>query len=466
MAGVLLVLVYSKAVEQPSKADSEKIVRLNKKSYQNRLIDATQSYKDAAMALNMAKKVGYTNGEAEAYRMMGLSKYYSDQSNEAIKYYLKALHLYKTIGNILGEAKVLNNIGTLYYLNNYEKALSYFNNALQKAKLVHNPELSASIYLNMGNVWLRKKLYSKAIEFYEKSESLYKTANNQIGIIQCLQNTGRTYLEMGNLEKAEEYLQKALTGAQKGQLNSTIASIKLGLSSIYIAKKEYKKALITIQNGLSFAKLAQDKKMVYDFYYTTYELETKRKNYERALAYLRLAYKQDSVNYTANESDKISLMVNQAKQQELLRKKELTIVKQEKNRIILVLSLILTLCLAVIIFVLLRINRITRHKNQEIERQKDHLQQINAFLERSILKQEQKVKIKDQKLSELNIHLGHEVKGPISTMKEIMDLEAEKAISHKELVEKMKICIHVLESKLKRLSAFLQNPKPRGLYGD
>jgi signal transduction histidine kinase len=75
-------------------------------------------------------------------------------------------------------------------------------------------------------------------------------------------------------------------------------------------------------------------------------------------------------------------------------------------------------------------------------------------------------KINAIKINELSTYLPHDVRGPLSTLKAIIELDDEKMISHTELIRNLKICVEVLEIKIKRINDLLANPKAKPFYGD
>lgn len=425
--------------------DTNTVIDLNKKSFENRLSDPKKGYSYAKRALELAKRIDFKNGEAEAYRMMGISKYYTNESSSAVAYYLNALSIYKQEKNKLGQAKVYNNIGNLYIWADYDKALDYFNEALKLSESLNDPELSANLFLNIGNIHLRKKNYQTALRFYENGDKLYKKIHNEIGMMHCLQNKGKIYLELNMLDRAELYLKDAHLKAKSLNLNSAIASIDLSLSAVYITKKAFEKARYIISEGVEFAKKADDDKLIYDFNYSFYELESQRRNFPEAIRYLRLVYKQDSIRYANSESAKISLLEEQYRQKELQRESELIILRQKQNKIILISTLIVTF-MAIVVIVMLAIN--VRRKMR-----------INQFLEQTVDERTKDLKVKNQKLSEYSAHLSHEIRAPVATLTGLLMLEEEKMIDHDDLVEKIKTCVEILDEKIHRINDALHDPE-------
>lgn len=104
--------------------------------------------------------------------------------------------------------------------------------------------------------------------------------------------------------------------------------------------------------------------------------------------------------------------------------------------------------------------------NEEIHSQKNQLLVINKHLKGLVNEKSKIDKINAIKINELSTHLPHDVRGPLSTLKAIIELDDEKMISHKELVRNLKICVEVLEIKIKRINDLLANPKAKPFYDD
>lgn len=453
--------------------DSNKVIDLNKKGFECRLSNPERGFAYAMQALRLAKKIRYKNGEAEAYRVMGIAKYYLNESSSSIANYLTALSIYKLTKNRLGQAKVYNNIGNLYIWADYNKALAYFNEALKLSRGLNDNDLNANLHLNIGNIHLRKKNYQTALAYYERGNELYEKTDNKVGIMHCLQNRGKIYLELKQLDRAEEFLLGARAKAKSLKLSGAIASIDLSLSSVYTSKKEFKKAERTLNEGLDLAKQVKDNKLAYDFQYGFYELEAKRKDFKNALNYLKVVYRQDSLNYASSESAKISLMEEQFNERETQRENELINLREKQSRIVL-LSTVVVALMSIIMVIVLAINVRRKMKtnaelmelNEKVTIQKERLNEVNQNLEKMIDERTKDLQIKNRKLSEYSAHLSHEIRGPVASMKGLMILEDEQIIEHDELVDKMKTCINSIDDKIHRINEMLNNPDIPHLKGN
>ena len=454
-------------------SDTTKVISLNNQAFNTRLTDPDLTIIKANEALKLSQKLNYINGIAESYRVIGVGNSYKNLPDVSIQYYLNALTYLKKSKNLEGEAKVYNNIGNLYRDIDYNKSLEHFNKSLSIAEKLQNKELLAGLYLNIGTVYQQQKNYSKSISFYQRSLSMFEELKNKIGIIQNHQNIGVLYLNLQDFNKAEIHLTEALKGARDEQLNNSIATINLTLSSIHIAKDRFTEAEKTINEGLSYAHLLHDTKLEHNYTLVSFELENKRKNYFKALEYLKKAYKQDSAQYSNNVSDKINLLEVQHIQLEKQRENELTIAKQKNTQTLLWASTAIAVMAFLVILLLIKIvrrsalnNKELSRLNLEISKQKDNLDQVNHNLEGIIEDRTKDIKIKNKKLSEYSSHLSHQIRSPVATLKGLMLLEKDCLIENEELVEQLKKCINDLDDRIININENLNNPQKSSLINE
>ena len=454
-------------------SDTLKVIQLNNEAFKNRLINPDQTIIKATKALNLAQAQNYPNGIAESYRVIGVGKYYKNLIDASVENYFMALKCFKKAKNQEGEAKVYNNIGNLYRDIDYEKSLENFQKSLLIAQKLNIKDLIAGLYMNIGTINQRKKNYSRALSQFEKSLQLFESLGNIVGIIQSKQNLGLIYLNLNRLDIAEQYLLDAREKAKQNKLNNSIAGINLTLSAIYIAQDKFEMAENTIKEGLIYASLAKDSKIEYNYILTSFDLENKRKNYQLALTYLQKAYKQDSLTYTNNVSDKISMLEAQQRQLEKQKESELIIARNKNTQILFGASSIVALLAFFVIFLLVKnvkkssqTNSELTRLNEEVSKQKDDLNRTNQNLEEVIEIRTKDLKIKNKKLSEYSSHLSHQIRSPVATLKGLMLLESNDLIDKKELVEKMGKCINDLDDKIININENLNNPNRSSLIID
>ncbi|MDT3401816.1 tetratricopeptide repeat protein [Mucilaginibacter terrae] len=472
---ILITLICSataKANLLVEKRDTSEVLNDIARGFDVRLTDPTQTVKYADRALRLAKKINFTRGVAAAYRIKGLGEHYLGNSEKAIENYFEALANYQKVKDTVGEVRIYLNISTLYQYVDYDKCLEYLHEArnLYQSSKLDNLNILASIYLNLGNVYQLQANYNKALNNYMQG---YKISE-KLGIdelkVTAMQNLGVVYTSIGNTAKAKEYLFAALTLAKGLDLNSPVAQINLSLGEIYIAEGDYSKARQCLQEGKAYAVSSKSQKLLKNFETNSYLLEFKQKNYESALTHLQAIYKQDSIEYSSRNSAALTLFQAKYRQEQLRRENERITDRQKYERSVAIGTIVLAALLIVVIVLLTsnvkrkaETNKKLTELNAEISIQKDNLDRINHHLEEIIDERTKDLQLKNRKLSDYSSHLSHQVRGPIATLKGLMNLEQEGLVSQEECIQMMIKCVSEIDDKIIDMSDMLHNPERAGM---
>lgn len=464
--------IYARTETDNIKQDTTEILDLIAKGFDMRLTDASQTVKYADKALTLATKNNFPKGAADAYRIKGLGEYYLGNSEKAIESYLLALDKYQSIDNVIGEVRIYINISSLYLNVDADKCIEYLNAAMDQynAGKISNQNLLASLYLNYGNIYQIKKNYSKALNSYQKSYDIIKKLDNPELEVTILQNLGVISYSTGGKDKAKEYLFKALNKAKELDLNQRVAQINVTLAEVYVSEQNYTKAGECLAEGKAYASLVKNEAVLRDYRLTSYQLELKRKNFEQALIYLQAIYQQDSVNYSSRNSAAISLSQARYRQEALRQKNEQILLRQRYDRNIFIAVVILAVFLVLVIALLTNnvkrkaeTNKKLTELNSEVSNQKDNLDRINHHLEEIIDERTKDLQLKNRKLSEYSSHLSHQIRGPIATLKGLMNLEREGLVSQDECIQMMIKCVSEIDDKIIDMSDMLHNPERAGM---
>jgi len=446
--------------------DTAQVNSLNKQAFKIRLTDHEQTLAKGQQALELALKLNYTNGIAEAYRVMGLGEAYSRNSAMAIADYLNALSYFKRAKNLAGQGKVYNNIGNLYLELDYDESLFYLQKGLAIAQQLGDNKAIANAYLNIGNVYQRKKNFNASLDYYNKSRDLFVKINDPVNPIIILQNIGVMYYKLKQYDKAEQVLLEANKQAKNKDLNTSIGKIDLTLSSLYLENKRYDDAAKFLEEGVGYAEATKDEDLAADFTYNSYQLAFHKKNYEQALSYLHTIYVRDSTLQNNMLSSDLGLMKKQHDQQEKQRENELIIERQKSDRVKFWWAISASGLLLVVVALLVgnvkrkaKTNVRLTELNSEVSRQKDNLDRINHHLEEIIDERTRDLQIKNKKLSEYSSYLSHQIRGPIATLKGLMNLEKEGLVDQQECINMMNKCVSDIDEKIIDMTDILHDPK-------
>lgn len=413
-----------------SKADTQKVKVLNRlcRGYWRHSPDTARII--SRQALELAHKLNFTLGIANANNAIGISYYFQGDYAQAIGYYKKALANHQKIKNKRGISRAYNNLGVLYSKKgDFSHSLEYYQKGLAIQEELKDERLMAKSYNNIGNIYLDILEYQKALDFHQKALAIkkkrkvspasmmytytnignvykglraYKKAlqSYQKALKICLtenllKDAALSYTLMGfvmsnfknKLDSAIYYQQKSIAIAQKRKLRQIEVAATYRLSATYRQKKD-------LANTIKFGKRAVDlglKTKVYPFVksasWVVFQSYRQLKNYEQAFKYQSI-YMQSNDSLFNEEKTKeltrLELNYNFDKKQALLKAEQkakedkLRIEndkKLQRERFYLLSTLGILFTVLVISIFALRSRQIQKRLNQQLTQQKDELQE-------------------------------------------------------------------------------------------
>jgi len=225
--------------------DTNKVKLLVDLSHTFYSINPDEGLKFGQQGLALAKKLEWKKGMANACRTIagnyGFGK--SDYA-AALKYSLQSLQQFEEIGDKLGTARILSDIGVIHwYQANYPDALKYYFDALRINEEINNKPDIAVTLCNIWIVYNSQKDYQKALTYITKANKIDEEMGNQSGIAANLGDIGELYRNLNDQEKALEYVLKSLQLYKELGDKNGIARDLGNLGVIYTEQKNYSKAL-------------------------------------------------------------------------------------------------------------------------------------------------------------------------------------------------------------------------------
>lgn len=178
--------------------------------------------------------------------LVALSKalYNIKDYSEAKKFGTEALSLSKQLGYKSGTAESYFILArTENKLSNPAKGLTLFNQAAEIYLESNNQARLASLYNNVGLIYLDVGKYLSAIDFLKKSQELYERQGDKNKAALALNNLGLVNRKLSDHQRAAEHYFKALELFEETNNLSGKASINGNLANLYKDQKEFGKAL-------------------------------------------------------------------------------------------------------------------------------------------------------------------------------------------------------------------------------
>ncbi|MCQ2975711.1 MAG: SpoIIE family protein phosphatase [Bacteroidales bacterium] len=269
----------------------------------------------------------------------------------------------KTNANYLLYCDVYDQYATCYYnIKDYKTALKYYDKELELLQKNNNRKLIGLTYFNQAVIYKELDKYKKAITGYSKSLAYAKDLKDNNLQIQC-------YKALYDIYKDKEYYQEAL--------NNYIEYINL-VSNGESRKNKSKISLLTRQySGEKTLRIKAEE---------TVEEKDLQLNYKDSLIN-EVATKNTNLEQdTARKAQEIALLnaQKQIQEQELVLKKQevqMSLQMIEKQRSIIILFVVIAIIVIGFIVVLYLMLKKIKRINIELEFQKDEIEQQKNLIE-------------------------------------------------------------------------------------
>jgi signal transduction histidine kinase len=174
---------------------------------------------------------------------------------EALHYSYEADSLAKKLGYLSGRSRALENIGWIHYRQGQlQKSFEYSKDAFYFAIQAQDQLQAARLMNNMGALYYEQQNYSMAIQQFKKGYELATKVNDLSTRIRSLNNVALNLVQINELDSAMVFASTAIA------LNDSAGSPYLTsfahrvIGDIYLAKGNYDSALAIFSRSLTMAK--------------------------------------------------------------------------------------------------------------------------------------------------------------------------------------------------------------------
>ncbi len=149
--------------------------------------------------------------QADSLRREGAAVIYRDGVATALEHWQRSASLFESIGESVGLAASLGNLGAGYYVGgNFDSSVVYLNRAQQIASLKRDLRVEGNAATMLGSISYARGDLRTASEHYTRALTLHGRAGNRRGVAADYNNIGLITQELGDLDKARDSYQSAL----------------------------------------------------------------------------------------------------------------------------------------------------------------------------------------------------------------------------------------------------------------
>ncbi|MEM6256241.1 MAG: tetratricopeptide repeat protein, partial [Cyanobacteria bacterium P01_D01_bin.156] len=166
--------------------------------------------------LAIYQNIGDRVGEAKTLNNIGIVNRLLGNYPEALDYYARSLVVTQEIGDRATEAKTLNNIGIVNRsLGNYAEALDYYAQSLVITQEIGDRDVEAQTLNNIGVVNHLLGNYPEALDYYAQSLAIKQEIGDRASEAPTLNNIGEVNRSLGNYLEALDYYAQSLVITQE-----------------------------------------------------------------------------------------------------------------------------------------------------------------------------------------------------------------------------------------------------------
>lgn len=347
-------------------------------------------------ALQISTTNNYTLGMMKANILIG--KYYHSQSLsiKSSEYFLKALAIAENF-KLINEVKFLTvEVGANFMtLGNNDKALKYFEKYSNLCKKYGTQEDYLLSFNNIGIIYYNQKKYGQALKYFRVCEAGSEKSTSpkvkNVGLI----NVAMVLVELGNYDEALQRYDKAIT-IEDGY-KDRISFIAKEKATIFLKKNNLRYALKNALFALENTKKTAPS-VLRDVSLITSTIYQKMNKLDKALffykQYATLSQSQDSIK-TNQLIRFMNLDYQNEKQVQQIQNLNDNVEKQERQKNI---AITISILVVIILIVIYFFYKALQQKNNEIEKQKLAIEDLNITLEK-------KVQLRTKELLEANHEL-------------------------------------------------------------
>ncbi|NOS94722.1 MAG: tetratricopeptide repeat-containing sensor histidine kinase [Cyclobacteriaceae bacterium] len=443
--------------------------------------------------LSLARKAKMDSSKVRLLNKAAIALRETD-SNLALRYAEEARNLADSLNDQRTLGEVLTNIGWIFYRKGiYSQALERTTHAMAINKALNNKSEIAACLNTIGAIQFEQNEYGEAIASFKEAYTLARSVNHRVNMSRSLNNIAFSFLRLRKFDSARYYVNRSVTEHvsdkfrlafsdrilgdiffEEGKYTDALKSYDICLASAIDQNNNFLKSSTLFRIGKTYLKLRDSNKALkvlnenlfltkrFGFkgeQETTLQLMSEafamRNDFSNAYEFQgRYLALHDSLS-DQRGGEQINLLeaqynLNLKNAQIDLLTKDTEYKEQEINtqRVGIYIGIVWLACMLLFIIILFRTNRraraanrLLKEKNELIEQQAHQLIGLNAT--------------KDKLLS----IIGHDLRGPLNSLRGMMDLLNKSFISQEEFIEfskKIKTNVDFVYTDLENLLSWAQ----------
>jgi two-component system, sensor histidine kinase and response regulator len=403
--------------------DSTRVLLLNDAATELREKDNNIALKYAEEAKQLAIKIGFKRGLGPILENIGWIYYRKGEYSKALEISSQALQINEEFENKKGMAQCLNNLGAIYSEQElYDLGISSFKKAYKIGKDIKNNSIMSRSLNNVAHTFFRTRQLDSAR--YYAQRSINEQINDKARMAFSNRTLGDVSLEEGNYKEALRYYELSLRTSIELENNFIKSTILYRLGDLYLRKGDLPKAISYLEQNLPLTKkygYISERQHTYKFLAKVY---AKKKDFAKAYEFQGLYH---VLNDSITEQLRIEQMaIAQSKYDSEIKNAQIDLLTKNSKtqRMWIYIGIGGLVLLLIQVAILVRnnrrgkiVNKLLSEQNSLINDQKQQLISLNST--------------KDKLFS----IIGHDMRSPVASLRGLMDLVSNEAVTQEEFVQ-------------------------------
>ena len=414
-------------------AQKAKVDQLIQKGIEIRYTSVDSAHYFIDQAEQAAKASGlFTDFEAQILLHRAGNNYVAGRYVASMGDYKKAYTLLEnTINQKTDLIRAMNGLGLIELAqHNYQSAVNYWEKCLALSYEVQDSVSMIRTHFNLGLGLSELERFPEAIEQLEKAIKMSVETSDNIHGMMATNRLAYIHYQLNDLEHASQLYQQVLRQAVESNYWE-LSFANTGMAEILIKKEAWQQAVTFGEQGYINAKLVGafwDKQRASAVLTQVYE---QLGQYAKALEFAKINKQMGDSLYSREKATEINFLKLQLANSENLKlNQEKTAIQKQNN-----LYSLITWILVIFIAILVIGAWIIISKNQQKSKLNSDLAKANMILE----DQKQQIELQNTSLNDINQAknklfsiLSHDLRAPLSSIKQFMELEQQNVFSENE----------------------------------
>ncbi len=214
-----------------------------------------EAFGRCSRGVELAQSADCQDELAHGYYLLGnIHRDHTSQVEKAVDYHRRSLTIYEQTGNLLGQAKALNNLGIDYdHLGDRQASAICFRESLSLCERAGDVTEAAIVANNLGETLADQGDLEGALRLFSRCLISCETMGYRAGVALAYTNLGRVATRQDRCAEAVELLEKSVAGFKEIGSKAHLAEAHARLAEAHLELGRLDSALVHARKALTLA---------------------------------------------------------------------------------------------------------------------------------------------------------------------------------------------------------------------